>query len=174
MYLATTVDLLFWLTICVVGSTRYGITVCASMLIISSKVINKFRNLSNNYCHCIKDQNNSVQLVHPAFHFPFHFHSISCFSICPSRGGYIRASGLRGNGKRKRKTETETETKMQKEKKRASYSTASRTVFYIVHSWLGCYMLGRGETEFCSCTTHLIVQSISSPFEHCGFYSISG
>jgi len=42
-----------------------------------------------------------------------------------------------------------------------------KTVFYFVHSWLGCYMLGRGETEFCSCTTHLIVQSISSPFEHC-------
>ena len=64
-----------------------------------------------------------------------------------------------------------TETETRKKKSRASYSTASRNsaVFYFVHSWLGCYMLGRGETEFCSYTTHLIVQSISSPFEHCVF-----
>jgi len=42
-------------------------------------------------------------------------------------------------------------------KNHASYSTVSRTVSYIVHSWLGFYMLSRGEIEFCSCTTHLIV-----------------
>ena len=70
------------------------------------------------------------------------------------------------NGKQKRRHG--------KKKNRASYSTASRTstVFYFVHSWLGCHMLGRGETEFCSCTTHLIAQSISSPFEHCVFCSV--
>ena len=30
-------------------------------------------------------------------------------------------------------------------------------------------MLVRGDTKFCSCTTHLLVQSISSMFEHCVF-----
>ena len=33
-------------------------------------------------------------------------------------------------------------------------------------------MLGRGEPEFYSCTTHLILQSIFSPFEHCMFCSV--
>jgi len=71
---------------------------------------------------------------------------------------------------------TETETRKRKHgngnterKNCVSYSTTSKL---FVHSWLGCYMLGRGETEFCSFSTHLIVQSISSPFEHCVFHSV--
>jgi len=68
---------------------------------------------------------------------------------------------------RKQKWKTEMETRKWKHgnrnmerKNHASYSTASRTsiVFYFVHSWLGCYMLGRGETKFCSCTMHLYSQ----------------
>ena len=62
-----------------------------------------------------------------------------------------------------------TEMEVQKENNHTSYSTASRK---FVHSWLGCYMLGRGETEFSSCAMYLTVQSISSPFEHYVFCSV--
>ena len=74
-------------------------------------------------------------------------------------------------------TETENENGNTERKKIALATvqyTASRTstVLYFVHSWLGCYMLGRGETEFSSSTAHLAVQSISSPFDHCVFCSV--
>ena len=78
-------------------------------------------------------------------------------------------------------TETEdgngnTEMETRKEKKKSHqlrYCVKNfETVFYFVHSWLGCYMLGRGETEFCSCSPHLIVESISSPFEHYVFGTV--
>jgi len=49
-----------------------------------------------------------------------------------------------------------TEMETRKGKNHASYSIVSKTVFYFVLSWLGCYMLARGETEFCSCSAHLI------------------
>jgi len=52
-------------------------------------------------------------------------------------------------------TETEngnTETETRKEKDR-QYCIKNFKCIFFVPSWLGCYLLGRGETEFCSCTT---------------------
>jgi len=51
-------------------------------------------------------------------------------------------------------------------KNRPGDEAIQNCIWIFVHSWLGCYMLGREETEFCSCSPHLIVESISSPFEH--------
>jgi len=65
------------------------------------------------------------------------------------------------------------EMETQKRKDGKKYITlATVLLFCFVHSWLGCYMPGRGETEYCSCSTYIIVQSISSPFEHCVFCSV--